>query len=68
MCSRPRQEREIRHFHVVVVERRLRNVQKSVIHVQIVIFQSKPIGFCRSGRRRCYLSSLLSSRERLWLL
>ena len=25
---------EIRHFHVVVVERRLRNVQKSVMHVQ----------------------------------
>ena len=27
-------KREIRHFHVVVVQRRLRNVQKSVMHVQ----------------------------------
>ena len=29
---------EIRHFHVVVVQRRLRNVQKSVMHVQICCF------------------------------
>ena len=27
-------KREMRHFHVVVVQRRLRNVQKSVMHVQ----------------------------------
>ena len=27
-------KREIRHFHVVVVKRRQRNVQKSVMHVQ----------------------------------
>ena len=27
-------KREIRHFHVVVVQRRQRNVQKSVMHVQ----------------------------------
>ena len=27
-------EREIRHFHVIVVQRRQRNVQKSVMHVQ----------------------------------
>ena len=27
-------KREIRHFHVVVVQKRQRNVQKSVIHVQ----------------------------------
>ena len=27
-------KREIRHFHVVAVQRRLRNVQKSVMHVQ----------------------------------
>ena len=30
----PSTEREIRHFHVVVVQRRLRNVQKSVMHMQ----------------------------------
>ena len=27
-------KREIRHFHVVAVQRQLRNVQKSVMHVQ----------------------------------
>ena len=27
-------ECEIKHFHVAVVQRRLRNVQKSVMHVQ----------------------------------
>ena len=31
-------KREIRHFHVVVVQRRLRNVQKSVMHVQNCCF------------------------------
>ena len=35
-------KREIWYFHVVVVERRLRNVQKGVMHVQS---QSKPVGF-----------------------
>ena len=30
----PSTKREIRRFHVVVVQRRLRNVQKSVMHVQ----------------------------------
>ena len=41
-------KREIRHFHVVVVQRRQRNVQKSVMHVQSCCFffcQSKPIAF-----------------------
>ena len=31
-------KREIRHFHVVVVQRRLRKVQKSVMHVQSCCF------------------------------
>ena len=31
-------KREIRHFHVVVVQWRLRNVQKSVMHVQNCCF------------------------------
>ena len=35
-------EREIRHFHVVVVQRRLRNVQKSVLHVQSYYFANLP--------------------------
>ena len=37
-------KREIRHFHVVVVQRRLRHVQKSVMHVF----------FCRSRCRRLH--------------
>ena len=31
-------KREIRHFHVVVVQRRQRNVQKSVMRVQRCYF------------------------------
>ena len=53
---------EIRHFHVVVVQRRLRNVQKSLIHVQTCCFANlNLLLFCRSRcrrRRRC-LSSLI---------
>ena len=38
--------REIRKFHVAVVQQRLRNVQKSVMHVQSCFFdQSKPVSF-----------------------
>ena len=38
---------EIRKFHVAVVQQRLRNVQKSVMHVRSCFFfcQSKPIVF-----------------------
>ena len=43
-------KREIGHFHVVVVQRRQRNVQKSVMHVQSCF---------RCRRRRRILSSLL---------
>ena len=31
-------KREIRHFHVLVVQRRKRNVQKSVMHAQCYYF------------------------------
>ena len=31
-------KREIRHFHVVVVQKRERNIQKSVMHVQSCCF------------------------------
>ena len=43
-------KREIKHFHVVVVQRRLRNVQKSVMHVQ---------SCCRCRCRRRCLSALI---------
>ena len=56
-------KREIRHFHVVVVQRRQRNVQKGVMHVQSCCFANlNQLLFCRSccrRPRRC-LSSLLS--------
>ena len=39
LCSRPRQNVKLaRPFHVVVVQRRLRNVQKRVMHVQSCCF------------------------------
>ena len=46
---------KIKHFHVVVVLRRLKNVQKSVMHVQSFCFTNlKLLLFCRSrSRRRC---------------
>ena len=53
-------KREIRHFHVVVVQRRLRNVQKSVMHVQRWVFanisRSIALRFCRSRYRRRHRS------------
>ena len=54
-------KREIKHFYVVVVKQRQRNVQKSVMHVQSCCFANlillRP---CRSRcrRRRCCLSAL----------
>ena len=55
--------REQRHFHVEIAQRRLRNVQKSVMHVRSCCFADlNLLFFCRSRcrrRRRC-LSSLLS--------
>ena len=57
--------REIRHFHVVVVQRRQRNVQKSVMHVQSCCFANlNLLRFCRSRcrrRHRCLTS--LKRRE-----
>ena len=54
-------KREIRHFHVAVVQQQLRNVEKSVMHVQSCCFANlNLLLFCRSRwrrRRRC-LSSL----------
>ena len=59
-----KKKREIRHFHVLVVQRQQRNVQKSVMHVQSCWFGNLLLLFCRSRcrwrrcrRRRC-LSSL----------
>ena len=37
--------RQIRHFHVVVVQKRERNVQKSVMHVQSCCFAYKTYCF-----------------------
>ena len=60
----------IKHFHVVAVQRRLRNVQKSVTHVQSCCFVNlNLLVFLRSRcrrRRRC-LSSLLAYEQALHL-
>ena len=59
--------REIRKFHIAVVQLRLRNVQKSVMHVQSCCFANLPLLlFCRSRcrrSRRCLSSMLLWSRN-----
>ena len=65
-------KREIRHFHVVVVQRRLRNVQKRLMHVWSCCFANiNLLPFCRSRCPRCHrcLSSLLfyfHARRILW--
>ena len=37
--------RKIRDFHAVVVQSRQRNVQKSVLHVKVVVLLIRPIAF-----------------------
>ena len=52
-------KREIRKFHVVVMQRRQRNVQKSVMHVQSCCFANlNLLLFCRSPWRRLRLRYL----------
>ena len=51
-------KREIRHFHVVVVQKRKRNVQKSVMHMRSLSFANWT--YCFFGRSRC--------RPRCWIL
>ena len=57
-------QRETGHFHVVVVQRRQRNLQKRVMHVQSCCFAClNLLLFCRSHclrRRRC-VSSLMAT-------
>ena len=59
--------REIRKFHVAILQRWwLRNVQKSVIHVQSCFAKINLFLFCHSrchGCRRCLSSLLLWSRN-----
>ena len=59
-------KREIRHFHLVVVQRRQRNVQKNVMQVQSCCFvYIKLLIFCRScSRRPC---RCLSSVVNKWI-
>ena len=57
--------REIGHFHVLVVQWRQRNVQKSVTRVQSCCFANLNLMFfCRSRwprRRRCFSSLMIDS-------
>ena len=62
--------REIRYFHVVVVQRRQRNVQKSVMHVSSCCFANLNLLLFRRSRsrhrRRCLSSLLRSSKYCTW--
>ena len=64
-------KRGFRHFHVLVVQRRQRNVQKSVMHVESCCFANlRLLLFCRSRFRRrppCLLSSLFLVRVNVFL-
>lgn len=63
LCSRPRQNERTGNFtDVVVVQRGLRNAQKSVIHVQSCFANTSLLLFCCSRcRRPCrYLSSQIN--------
>ena len=62
LCFRPPAKREIGHFHVVVVQRRQRHVQKSVMHVQSCGYANLSLLlFCCFRCRRRILSSLIIS-------
>ena len=61
-----KQAREIRKFHVAVEQWRLRNVQKSVLHVQSCCFDKINLllsncSRCRCSRRSLFISLLLWS-------
>ena len=45
LCSRPRQNAKNRHFHVVVVHWRLRNVQKAWCTCKVVVLLISPVAF-----------------------
>ena len=58
-------KREIKHFHAVVVQWRLKNVQKSVMHVQSCCFVNLNLLLCcrsRCLRRRCCLTFLMTNK------
>ena len=52
-------KRENRHFHIVVLQQRLRNVQRRVVHVQSCCFSNLNLCRTRCRRLRLRLSSLL---------
>ena len=63
-------KREIRHFHVVVVQKRQRNVQKVWCTCKVVVLLTKPtVFFTFSLRsRRWILKTLLWTTKRDWIL
>ena len=58
-------KREIRHFHVVVVQRRQRNVQTSVMHVKSCCFANLNL-LLFAVLTTLLLSSLIFARTALW--
>ena len=63
---------EIKHFLVVVVQKGQINVQKSVMHVQVVVLLIKPIDFLdvlvAVASLNLYFPTNQSMRERCWLM
>ena len=63
---------EIKHFLVVVVQKGQINVQKSVMHVQVVALLIKPIDFLdvlvAVASLNLYVPNNQSMRERCWLM
>ena len=63
---------EIKHFLVVVVQKGQINVQKSVLHVQVVVLLIKPIDFLdvlvAVASLNLYVPNNQSMRERCWLM
>ena len=62
-------KREMRHFNVVSVQRRLRNVQKSVMNVQSCCFANlNLLLFCLVSQRSSPLHKMLrDDRKKKWL-
>ena len=59
-------KREIRHFHVVVVQWRLRNVQKAWCTCKIVVFSCQAIPFFTFSSPLLFYDTLWSVRNRIF--
>ena len=61
-------KRKIRHFHVLIMQRRQRNVQKTERDARTkLLFVTGLLPFCCRNRRRCF-RSLIKRGVRVYLL